>query len=123
MTQQNWPTSPKLPLPGEEILRLNYDYLIMDIEPFKSEVNGYFGFRVTLDGGKDNTLALALWYRETVGRKSKMGSFLTALGENPTSWAGKMIRFVSWDAKNRVIALQPAKLNVEPQPAVPPKKK
>lgn len=102
-----FPTMPVLPLPGEEILKLNLPYAVMSVEPFKSEVNGYFGFRVVLDGGKDNVLSLALWYGETVGRKSKMGSFMVALGQDVLTWPLKIIKVISWNAKNRIVELVP----------------
>ena len=94
---------PQLPLPGEEAIVLNKDYLIMSVEEFTSDVQGFFGWRVILDGGSNNLLAIALWVRDIVGRKSKLGAFIETLGNDPDGWVGKIIRFVSWVAKERAI--------------------
>lgn len=96
-------TMPQLPLPGDEAVKLDKTYIILTVEPFTSEVQTFAGLRVTLDGGKDDLLAIPLWMRETVGRKSKCGAFLVALGRNLDSWVGKKIQFVKWQPKDREI--------------------
>jgi len=94
-----------VPLPGDEAIKLNQKYVILVAETFISDVAGYEGVRVTLDGGIDNLLAIPLWQRQTVGRKSKLGAFLAVLGNDTDSWIGKTIKFVSWQPKARVIEL------------------
>ena len=92
-----------LPLPGDEAVKVGQKYVVLTVEGFTSEVQGFVGYRVTLDGGKDNTIALPLWQRGTVGTKSKLGSFIIALGTNTDNWIGKTIRFKSWIEKKREI--------------------
>jgi len=94
---------PQLPLPGEEAIKLGKDYVIMSVDDFTSEVQNLHGWRVTLDGGKDDTLAIPLWFREVVSQRSKMGSFIAALGNDPDAWNGHTIQFVSWVDRNREI--------------------
>jgi len=92
-----------LPLPGDEAIKLGHKYRIASVEEFTSDVQGLKGIRVTLDGGKDEKIALALWLRSTVGKKSKLGSFVVALGDNTDNWIGKHIRFISWIERKREI--------------------
>lgn len=94
---------PELPLPGEETLKLNTPYVIMAVDDFESEVQGYHGWRVVLDGGGDEILAMALWYRDIVGRMSKLGAFLAALGNEKDAWAGRTVKFLSWEKGDRVL--------------------
>lgn len=49
---------------------------------------------ITADDGK--VYSEPLWVREVVGRRSKLGSFISALGKNPREWLGKRVRIVSW---------------------------
>jgi len=94
---------PQLPLPGDDAVQLDKKYVILAAEPFHSEVQGYKGARITLDGGTDALLAIPLWYRETVGSLSKFGSFILALGNDMNQWVGKTIIFKEWTEKNRII--------------------
>lgn len=96
---------PQLPLPGEEAIKVGHPYQILTVEDFKSEVQGFIGWRVTLDGGKDDLIAIPLWVRDIVGRRSKMGAFIEVCGNDPEKWIGKVIKFVTWADKNRVIQL------------------
>lgn len=92
-----------LPLPGDEAVKLDKKYVILEAAEFTSEVQGLHGFKVTLDGGKDDILALALWSREVASRTSKIGSFLDKLGNELDKWVGKTIIFKSWTDKKREI--------------------
>ena len=94
---------PDLPFPSDEAIKLNKDYVLVDVSPFTSEVQGFNGYRVVLDGGSDDLIAIALWSREVVGRSSKLGSFLVALGRDQEEWTGKIIQFVAWQPKDRLI--------------------
>jgi len=96
---------PQVPLPGEERLVLNHTYEIKDVEPFTSELRGFEGIRVTLGNGSESDWTLALWTgRSVVGRKSKLGAFIEALGRDTNKWIGKRIQFRRWDRGDRVIA-------------------
>jgi len=94
---------PQIPLPGEEKLKLDHAYRIVSCEEFFSELRNYHGLRVTLNGGTDDLIAVPLWLRETAGRKSKIGAFVSVLGEDVDRWVGKVIVFREWKPRNRVI--------------------
>jgi hypothetical protein len=90
----------QLPEPKE-----NETYTITEVETFTSQVRAYKGLRVTMVTANNETAVSALWLREVAGKKSKLGSFLTALGTNTDNWVNKRIRFVAWRDKNREIQL------------------
>jgi len=95
--------TPQLTLPGDEAVKLDKDYIILTTEEFVSDVQGFLGWRVTLDGGANNILAIPLWVRDIVGRSSKTGSFIVALGDDHAKWVGHTIQFVSWQPRDRKI--------------------
>lgn len=99
------PKRPDLPLPGEEAIELGVKYAIVSVEEFKSDQQGFLGWRVVLDGGSDKLFAIALWTRDIVGRRSKLGSFIEKLGNEPDDWPPHVIKFVMWADKNREIEL------------------
>lgn len=96
---------PQLPLPGAEAIKVGQKYVILTVEEFVSELQNFEGWRVTLDGGKDNLLAIPLWYGETVSRTSKLGSFVDKLGNDYDKWIGKIIKFVKWSPKDNEITI------------------
>ena len=78
-------------------------YKITKAETFNSQVRNYAGVRVELEDKKGNKFLEVLWVREIAGPKSKVGSFIVALGKEPAKWVGKTIRLTSWLEKNRAI--------------------
>jgi len=98
------PEYPQVAQVGEEGIELGVRYKIKAIEDFVSELSHFEGIRVTLEDSKGSEIAIPLWTgRKTVGRKSKFGSFVVALGNDPEKWVGKEIIFISWTKGNRVI--------------------
>lgn len=95
----------KLPLPGEEAIKRGVPYQIVVVEPFTSEVQKFVGQRVVLEDKKGKQLAIALWEREVAGLKSKLGAFLTVLGDDTDTWAKKTIVFLKWAERDRQIEL------------------
>lgn len=92
-----------LPLPGDEAVKLDKKYAILEVKEFTSDVQLLKGWRVTLDGGKDALLALPLWEREIASPSSKLGAFLDKLGNETDAWINKVIIFKSWTEKKREI--------------------
>lgn len=88
---------------GEESLKLNHDYVVVGAEEFISEVEGYHGLRVTLDGGTDDLIAIPLWVSEVVSRKSKLGAFMVALTPDYKKWGGERIKVTRWNNKDREV--------------------
>lgn len=80
-------------------------YKIGEVEEFTSAVRGFKGLRVDMKDSKGNTVVASLWLREVVGLKSKLGSFIKALGKNTDNWKGKKVRVVKWGVGNREVEL------------------
>ena len=96
-------TTPHLTLPGEEAIEIGKHYLIQEASEFHSDVQGYRGYRIVLDGGEDDVLVIPLWYKEVASRTSKLGSFMVALGEDIKTWKGKRVALLVWEDKNRKV--------------------
>lgn len=80
-----------------------HTYQITEAEPFTSQVRSYKGLRVTMLDEAGNTVVSALWTRDIAGEKSKLGSFIVALGNETDAWIGKKIKFVTWRLGDRKI--------------------
>jgi len=78
-------------------------YTIMSVEVFTSPVRSYKGIRVAMTDRDNKAIGETLWTREVAGEKSKLGSFLKALGKETDAWIGKHIKFVAWSQGNRKI--------------------
>ena len=92
-----------LPPRGEEAITIGKTYTILLAETFVSEVSKYKGIRVTLEAGLDDVLAIPLWLGDVVSRNSKLGAFISLLGDNTDEWLNKQIQFVQWEPKHREI--------------------
>lgn len=81
-------------------------YVIGEAELFTSQVRGYKGLRVPMADVSDaSEVVAALWMREIAGSNSKLGAFVSVLGEDTDSWTGKKIQIVSWRQGNRKIGV------------------
>ena len=81
-------------------------YVIGEAELFTSAVRGYKGLRVPMvDVADKSEVVAALWMREVAGEKSKLGSFISVLGEDTDSWTNKKIQIVAWRQGNRKIGV------------------
>ena len=94
---------PQLALPGEEKIEYGVAYQVVSCEPFTSEVQGFVGYRLVLQAEEGEPFAIPLWSRDVVGRKSKMGAFLVALGQDISAWPGQWVEFLSWEPRNREV--------------------
>jgi hypothetical protein len=90
----------QLPEPKE-----NETYTIQEVETFTSQVRAYKGLRVKMVTAQNEVAVSALWLRQVAGKKSKLGAFVTALGNNTDNWVNRRIRIVAWRDKNREIQL------------------
>ena len=96
-------TVPQLALPGEEEIEYGVVYQVVSCEPFTSDVQGFKGYRLVLQAEGDELFAIPLWSRDVVGRRSKMGAFMMALGQDIESWPGRWVEFVAWEPRNREV--------------------
>ncbi len=80
-------------------------YTIKSVE-FRETSNGK-GFRVVLSDTKGNEYEDMLWLNKSdeYGPKSKLGAFVTVLGDDTDDWIGKKIKIISWTPKNNEISL------------------
>lgn len=86
-------------------------YQIVKVSEKESKEKGLKGFEVVLapivkgvvETVRDNFAQTMLWYKEEAGATSKIGSFMSVLGDDTDLWVGKNIRFVEWEAKNREV--------------------
>jgi len=91
-------TTDEIPSPTEGGI-----YSVMKAEIFSSAVQGFKGVRVELKDHKGNVFVETLWIRPIIGPKSKLGSFIKAMGKEESKWVGKKIRLIKWAARNREI--------------------
>lgn len=94
-----------LPLPGDEAIMVGEKYKIKEVEGFTSDVQSFRGYRVMLQSSQKTNIALALWARDIASKTSKLGSFISVLGNETDDWIGKTIVFLSWQERNRQIEL------------------
>ena len=81
-------------------------YILGEAELFTSQVRGYKGLRVPMTDVADNSEVVAsLWMREVAGEKSKIGAFISVLGEDTDAWTHKKIQVVAWRQGNRKIGV------------------
>jgi len=78
-------------------------YTIGECELITTQVRSYKGLRVAMKAEDGTEVVTVLWMRDVAGEKSKLGSFISALGDDTDAWEGKKIRFVAWREGNRKI--------------------
>lgn len=78
-------------------------YTIESAEAFTSQVRSYKGIRVSMVDENNKHFVVPIWTRDIVGSKSKLGAFITALGQDTDTWTGTKIRFAAWRQGNRKI--------------------
>jgi len=83
---------------------------ISSVEVVKTKLRGLDALRVVLSdtncdesGDDSNEHADVLWLREKVSKNSKLGAFITVLGDDTDKWIGHIIVFDKWAEKDRKI--------------------
>jgi len=83
---------------------------ISSVEAIKTKIRGLDAIRVVLsdtnceeanDGTNEH--ADVLWLRERVSRNSKLGAFISVLGDDTDKWLNRVIVFDKWQEKDRKI--------------------
>lgn len=81
-------------------------YEIGESELFTSQVRGYKGLRVPMkDVNTSTEVVAALWMREIAGSSSKLGAFISVLGEDTDAWTGKKVQILTWRQGDRKIVV------------------
>ena len=79
-------------------------YSIETVEQVVTEKREYPALRVSFkDIVTGDGAATMLWLSNTVSEDSKLGSFLTALGNDTDAWLGKEVTLVRWREKERIV--------------------
>jgi len=83
---------------------------ITSVEVIQTKIRGIDALRVVLsdtncdESGDGNTQHVdVLWLREKVSRNSKLGAFLSVLGDDTDKWLGRTIVIDKWAEKDRKI--------------------
>ena len=83
-------------------------YEIVAVEEITTDVQSLQGFRVTVNTQKGEEGNVVLWKRTITGTGSKLGVFITQLGNDTDKWLHKWIIFETWQPRNRVLQVIPA---------------
>lgn len=90
---------------GADNIELRVPYEITNVSEVVTEVGFYKGIRVELFTANRIGGSLMLWQRPVTSRGSKLGSFITLLGDDTDDWLGKWIVFTTWEKTKRNVAL------------------
>lgn len=93
---------------GGDDLEENTKYEIVNVEDVTTEVSFYKGVRVEMLSEKGEMGAVMLWKRGKVGTESKLGAFITLLGDNTDDWLKKWVIFRKWEKNARHVELSTA---------------
>lgn len=84
-------------------VKLNVPYEITSVEEMETQVQKLQGYRVNLLTVKAEEGNVVLWARPVTGVNSKLGVFITQLGDNTDKWLHKWLIFRVWSERNRVM--------------------
>jgi len=88
---------------GADNVDLNTPYEVVNVEEVTTDVSAYAGIRVEFLSKAAKTGTIMLWKRPVTGTASKLGVFITALGDNTDKWLHKWVIFIGWEKGNRNI--------------------
>lgn len=87
-------------------IEVGKSYRVTDAEVTKTKLQGYNAVRVQCERVPDGEIhATMLWIGEIVGAHTKLGTFLTVMGNETDKWKGKVFEVVKWREKDREIKL------------------
>ena len=89
---------------GADDITEGVPYLITDVDAsIITDVQKLQGIRVTVLSAKSEEGNVMLWRRPVTGLTSKLGVFITALGNDTDKWLQKWVIFRTWQVRNRVL--------------------
>lgn len=83
-------------------------YEIVNVEEVETDVQNLLGIRVSLLDQKAGEGNVMLWKRKITGTTSKLGAYITTLGNNTDSWLHKWVIHETWKPRNNVLVVIPA---------------
>lgn len=90
---------------GADDVAIGVSYEIVNVEEVTTEISFYKGIRVELMSKKADEGSVMLWQRPVTTAKSKLGAFITLLGDDTDKWLHKWIKFAEWRQGARIIEL------------------
>ena len=88
---------------GADDVEIGVSYEITNVEDITTDVQQFSGLRVVLVSPQGDEGTVVLWKRKVTGKGSKLGVFITALGDDTDKWLHKWIVFRHWLPRDRVI--------------------
>lgn len=79
------------------------EYEIVNVEEIVTDVQSLSGIRVSCLSKKGDEGNVVLWQRPITGTGSKLGVFITELGDDTDNWLNKWVVFKVWQNRNRVL--------------------
>ena len=89
---------------GDDV-KVGETYEIVNVEEVTTDVSAYKGLRVQLLTKKAEEGTIMLWRRPVTTPRSKLGAFISLLGDNTDKWLHKWIKFADWRIGARSIEL------------------
>ena len=103
---------------GADDVTVGIPYEIVNVENIDTDVQHLSGIRVSLQDQKGGEGNVMLWKRKVTGTCSKLGAYITSLGNNTDKWLHKWVIHEPWQVRNNVLTVVAA-----PVPKVPKEKK
>jgi len=103
---------------GADDVNEGIPYEIVNVESIDTDVQHLSGIRVSLQDQKGGEGNVMLWRRKVTGTSSKLGAYITALGNNTDKWLHKWVIHEPWQVRNNVLTVVAA-----PVPKAPKAKK
>lgn len=103
---------------GADDVTVGIPYEIINVENIDTDVQHLSGIRVSLQDQKGGEGNVMLWKRKVTGTSSKLGAYITALGNNTDKWLHKWVVHEPWQIRNNALTVVAA-----PVPKAPKAKK
>lgn len=82
-------------------------YHIKDVQRVRTDKRDYDAYRVEgIEVETGDEAATMLWVSDEVSTDSKLGAFLTVLGDETDAWKDKIVECVRWRDKERIITVR-----------------
>ena len=102
---------------GADDVQIGVSYEIINVEEITTDVKNYVGYRVSLMSPQHDEGSVMLWKRKITGSTSKLGVFISALGDNTDKWINRWIVFRQWLPLKREIEVLEASAAKKSSPA------
>jgi len=98
---------------GADDVQLGVSYEITNVESITTDVQQFKGIRVVMLAPQGDEATVVLWQRKVTGKGSKLGVFMTVLGDDTDKWLHKWIVFRKWSPRDRELEVLSPKLTQE----------